>query len=122
MIEHPSFYSAVNERGTRFASGMERDRSELSRPSSTKNFSNLSPEILAEWIASFLFLGCQMFQTRPQSSPVYLLRLVARTDKEFSRGICDKCRKFPKVRKCSKINVPLFPNIPQQFPCSLKGI
>ena len=26
----------------------------------------------------------------------------------------------PKVRKWSKVNVPLFPNIPQQFPCSLK--
>ena len=28
----------------------------------------------------------------------------------------------PKVRKWSKVNVPLFPNIPQQFPCSLKVI
>ena len=24
----------------------------------------------------------------------------------------------PEVRKWSKFNVPLFPNIPQQFPCS----
>ena len=32
LIQHPSFYSAVNERKTsRFASGMERDRSDLSR-------------------------------------------------------------------------------------------
>ena len=31
VIQHPSFYSAVNERETRFASGMERDLSDLSR-------------------------------------------------------------------------------------------
>ena len=47
VIQHPSFYSAVNEPETRFASGMERDLSDLSR----SKFSNLSPEILVEWIA-----------------------------------------------------------------------
>ena len=31
MIQHPLFYSAVNEREIRFASGMERDLSDLSR-------------------------------------------------------------------------------------------
>ena len=31
VIQHPSFYRAVNERETRFASGMERDLSDLSR-------------------------------------------------------------------------------------------
>jgi len=31
VIQHPSFYSAVNEPETRFASGMERDLSDLSR-------------------------------------------------------------------------------------------
>ena len=54
-----------------------------------------------------------------------------RPDKEFSRRICEKCGKFlqkqlkeicSKVRKWSKVNVPLFPNIPQQFSCSLKVI
>ena len=56
--------------------------------------------------------------------------LVAR----LSRRKCvklQKCRKCfhkqlkeisPKVSKWSKVNVPLFPNIPQQFPCSLKVI
>ena len=43
----------LNERETRFASGMERDRSNLSRSirHPAKKFSNLSPEILVEWIA-----------------------------------------------------------------------
>ena len=36
VIQHPSFYSAVNERETRFASGMERD-------------------LLVEWIAPLVF-------------------------------------------------------------------
>ena len=31
VIQHPSFYSAVNEPETRFASGMEGDLSDLSR-------------------------------------------------------------------------------------------
>ena len=31
VIQHPSFYSAVNERETRFASGMERGLLDLSR-------------------------------------------------------------------------------------------
>ena len=52
-----------------------------------------------------------------------------RPDGEFIRRICEKCWKFlPKqlteicsnLRKWSKANVPLFPEIPQQFPCSLK--
>ena len=42
----------LNERETRFASGMERDRLDLSRSiDDTKKFSNLSPEILVEWTA-----------------------------------------------------------------------
>ena len=83
----------------------------------------------------FVFLSFPRLPHVPNSSPVFtsvfVLRLVARPDREFSRGICDKCRKFlhkqlkevcPKVRKSSKVNVPLFPNIPQKFPCSLKVI
>lgn len=77
----------------------------------------------------FLFPGCHAFQTRPQSSPDHLWRLVARPKREFSGRICKKCRKFlhkqlkeisPKVRQWSKVNVPLLPNIPQQLPWSLK--
>ena len=79
----------------------------------------------------FLFPGCHAFQTRPQLSPVYLLRLVDRPAREFSRWICEKCQKFlhrqlkeicSKVRKWSGLNVPLFSNRPQQFPFSLKVI
>ena len=51
----------------------------------------------------FLFPGFHMIQTRPQSSAVYLLRLVARPDREFSRGICDKCRKGGNLSKSQKL-------------------
>ena len=83
----------------------------------------------------FVFLSFPRLPHFPNSSPVFtsvfVLRLVARPDREFSHRICDKCRKFrhkqfkeicPKARRCSKVNVPLYPNIPQQFPCSLKVI
>ena len=83
----------------------------------------------------FVFLSLPRLPHVPNSSPVVtsvlVLRLVARPDREFSRRIYDKCRKFlhkqlkeicPKARKCSKVNVPLFQNIPQKFPCSLKVI
>ena len=83
----------------------------------------------------FVFLSFPRLPHVPNSSPVvtsvFVLRLVARPDRDFSRRICDKCRKFlhkqlkeisPKARKCSKVNVPLFPNIPQKFPCSLKPL
>ena len=51
VIQHPSFYSAVNERETRFASGMDDTFRTCRDPFDTKKFSNLSPEILVEWIA-----------------------------------------------------------------------
>ena len=81
-------------------------------------------------LCSFLFPGCHAFQTRPQLSPVYLLRLVvSRPNGEFGRRICEKYRKFLhkqlkkicfKVRKWSEGNFPLFSDLPKQFPCSLK--
>ena len=82
----------------------------------------------------FVFLSFSRLPRVLNSSPVVtsvFVKISRRPDREFSRGICDKCRKFvhkqlkeicPKVRKYSKVNVPLFPNIPQQFPCSLKVI
>ena len=79
--------------------------------------------------AVFVFLSFARVPNSSQSLPVYLLRLVTGPDREFSCRICEKCRKFLhktlketclNVRKWSKVNVPLFLNIPQQFPCSLK--
>ena len=82
------------------------------------------------YLCFFLFPGCHAFQTRPQLSPVYLLRLVvSRPNGEFGRRICEKYRKFLhkqlkkicfKVRKWSEGNFPLFSDLPKQFPCSLK--
>ena len=46
----PTFF-ILNECETRFATGMERDRSTCRDPFDTNKFSNLSPKILVEWIA-----------------------------------------------------------------------
>ena len=46
----------------------------------------------------FVFLSFPRLPHVPNSSPVvtsiFVLRLVARPDRDFSRRICDKCRKF----------------------------
>ena len=57
----PTSFS-LNERETRFASGMERDRSDLSRSIRHQEiqFSNLSPEILVEWIAPCISVNFQL--------------------------------------------------------------
>ena len=59
----PTSFS-LNERETRFASGMERDRSD------TKKFSNLSPEILVEWIAPYISVNFRL-----RTLPIVMVRI-----------------------------------------------
>ncbi len=64
-----------------------------------------------------LFPDCHAFQACLQASPVYLLRLVARPDREFSRRICAKCPKFGRNSQRKSVQ-KLENGRKSTFPCS----